>query len=1071
MLFLGSGPAAAQSAFAVSATSTPSAQQGAAYAVQFTATGGVLPYIWSVSSGTLPPGLTLSDFGQLAGTPTAAGTYTFGVQVHDCSSDQQSAGFSVTLQVYPPLTVAGGSLSDGSLAVPYSQTVSASGGAGPYTFAVAGGALPDGLALSASGRLFGTPSKAGSFAFSVRATDSTGAAGVGSFSLNIQGPAVTLAAPAALPDGVVSSPYPSQVLTVSGGTGPYTFSASGSNQPPGLTLNSNGALSGMPVAAGNYTITVTATDSLGATSTSTLAIAVKPFSPTLVISTGALSFSLIAGNTVLPDSQAIQVQSSDVTKILPYTVSGGDSWLTISAGSGSTPGVVSVALSQQALSLAPVTPGSSPYQTTLTIACPSGSLCTGTSETVTVSLTVKALPPQLTIANDSIAFTTTAAAPQGGSQSLGIQNSGGGSLGIASSTSCGASWCRISGIPGSVGAGATSYATVTVDPTGLGAGYYLTSATVVSSAGAQSVPVSLFIAKNDSLGLAPGGDQFQIPAGSPVSFSPPSFLVSASGTNALPWTASVLPGAPWLQLAGTASGSSTSAQPVSAGYKIDPAAAAALSPGTYYGTIRVTSPSAVNSPLDYQVVLNVTASGDLPKPYPAPAGLVFAGPASASIAPQTVGVYASSSSPISYQASAATTDGASWLSVSPAKDVTSASGTAQSTISVQTAGLAPGVYYGGVSYAFEAAAVRTVNVTLIVEPTGPAAGHVLQRSTARDAASCAPSTLVPAQIGLVNSFAAPASWPTPLAIQLLDDCGNLISKGQVVATFSNGDPPLVLALADASSALYAGTWSPRQQAQQIAIQSRAAAPGFSAVTTRITGAVTPNNAPILNHNGTMNLYAPQAGAALAPGTLVQINGSYLASQPSSSTSVPLPTSLGGTSVIIGGVQAAIASVSPSQIVAQVPFELGSSNQYQVVVSANGALTTPDTLQTQPASPGLKASAAGYVLAQHADGTTVSDAAPAVAGESITLIAAGMGLTNQTIATGAAAPVNPPAQPVLAPAVTLDSTQVTVSSAELIPGQVGVYRIVMQVPPFAKSGDLALVVTQGGQTASGILAVQ
>ncbi len=1058
------GDLRAQSPLILGSVSAASAQQGIPYTVQFTASGGVLPYIWSLSSGTLPPGISLMEFGMLSGTPTASGTYSFTVQVHDCAADQQTASASLSITVYPALSVPASSLPDGTLGIAYSQNISASGGQGQYTYQVAGGALPGGLSLNSSGRLFGNPTQTGQFGFSVRATDGAGSTAIGAFSLKVAPQPLTLGA-AGLPHGIVSKPFPGQVLTATGGVRPYVFAASGSNQPPGLSVASDGSVSGTPLSVGVYSITVTVTDSLGAHASADFPVTVDPLAPTLLLSTGSLSFTLSAGNTVLPEAQAIGVQSSDITKILPYLVAlpDGPSWLTFTAGSGVTPGVISVALLAPALSL---TAANSPYQTNLIVSCPAGSLCAGKTLTVGITLTVSPAPPQLTVTNDSLSFTTTSASPQAGSQSLGIKNSGGGSLGIASSTSCGASWCHISAIPGAITAGATSYATVTADPAGLTAGYYLTSATVVSSVGSASVPVSLLIAKTDTIGLAPGGNNFTIPSGAPASVSTQTFLVISSGASAVSWNAAVLSGGPWLQLSGVGSGTSTLTQPGSVGYLIDPASASGLGPGTYYGTIRVTSSGVVNSPQDFQVVLNVVQPNELPKPYPSPAGVVFTSIGGAAVSPAAVGVFASSATPVNYQASASTSDGGNWLSVFPTKGSTSASATAQSTISVQP-GLAPGIYTGGVSYAFEASAVRTVNVTLIVEGSS---SNAREGAAPRALAGCTPSVLVPTQTGLVNNFEAPAAWPTPLAIQLLDDCGNPIKTGQLVATFSNGDAPLVLPLADGSSGLYAGTWSPRQQTAQMAITSRASAPGFATVSSRISGSVTPNVAPSLQHNGTLNVFAPQPGAALAPGTLVQINGSYLAAQTSSANSLPLPGTLGGTSVIIGGIPAPISSVSPSQISAQVPFELDPDKQYQVIVSANGALATPDTVQLQTVAPGVKSTASGFIQAQHANATDVTETVPAAPGESISLFVAGMGLTDQTVASGTPSPSAPPAQPVVAPSVTVDSTPAVVVSSVLVPGQVGLYRIVITVPPYAKDGDLTLAVTQGTQTASGILPV-
>ena len=103
-------------------------------------------------------------------------------------------------------------------------------------------------------------------------------------------------------------------------------------------------------------------------------------------------------------------------------------------------------------------------------------------------------------------------------------------------------------------------------------------------------------------------------------------------------------------------------------------------------------------------------------------------------------------------------------------------------------GLASGVYRGNVSYSLSSAAVRTVNVTLVVEASAGTSDRTAK------AVTCTPTQLVPTQTGLVDNFAQPAAWPTPLAILLVDNCGHPITNGQVVATFNNGDPPLVISV-------------------------------------------------------------------------------------------------------------------------------------------------------------------------------------------------------------------------------------------------------------------------------------
>lgn len=69
----------------ITAVSTPAGTTGVAYSVQFTASGGAAPYTFSLGSGELPPGLTLTSAGLLSGTPTTEGTYNFTISVSDSS--------------------------------------------------------------------------------------------------------------------------------------------------------------------------------------------------------------------------------------------------------------------------------------------------------------------------------------------------------------------------------------------------------------------------------------------------------------------------------------------------------------------------------------------------------------------------------------------------------------------------------------------------------------------------------------------------------------------------------------------------------------------------------------------------------------------------------------------------------------------------------------------------------------------------------------------------------------------------------------------------------------------------
>lgn len=245
------------------APSTPSAPLGLAYSVTFTASGGVPGYTFAFENGTLPPGLNLSG-ATLSGTPTTQGSYTFGIRVADSSTGTGSYAEveTVTLQVIPPPTILvnPATVPGATVAVAYNQTLSASGGTAPYSFAITAGALPAGLSLNTgTGALTGTPTAAGTFNFTVTATDANSFTGSRAYTLAVA-PPVILIAPSALTGGTVGAAY-SESIIASGGIATYSYAITAGALPAGLTLSSTGSLSGTPTAGGTFNFTVTATSS------------------------------------------------------------------------------------------------------------------------------------------------------------------------------------------------------------------------------------------------------------------------------------------------------------------------------------------------------------------------------------------------------------------------------------------------------------------------------------------------------------------------------------------------------------------------------------------------------------------------------------------------------------------------------------------------------------------------------------------------------------------------------------------------------------------------------------------
>ncbi|MBL8172362.1 MAG: isopeptide-forming domain-containing fimbrial protein [Acidobacteria bacterium] len=168
----------------VNPATIPNGTVGTVYSQTFTATGGTGPYTFARVTGTLPPGLTLATGGALTGTPTAAGTYNFTVQATASNGCTGSRSYSLTIGC-PTVTVNPATIANGAVGTVYSQTFTATGGAAPYTFARVTGTLPPGLTLATGGALTGTPTTAGTFTFTVQATDSGGCTGTRDYTVII----------------------------------------------------------------------------------------------------------------------------------------------------------------------------------------------------------------------------------------------------------------------------------------------------------------------------------------------------------------------------------------------------------------------------------------------------------------------------------------------------------------------------------------------------------------------------------------------------------------------------------------------------------------------------------------------------------------------------------------------------------------------------------------------------------------------------------------------------------------------------------------------------------------------
>ncbi|HVH71066.1 MAG TPA: FG-GAP-like repeat-containing protein [Candidatus Dormibacteraeota bacterium] len=178
------------------------------------------------------------------------------------------------------------SLPDGVLGAAYSTSLQVTGGTGTATWSLVTGTLPTGLSLNSStGTITGTPTAAGTSPITVKVTDSANPPDSVTTALSITihtAPAPTFAiSTAELPNGSIGTPY-DQILGVTGGTSPFTWSVSAGSLSTGLSLNTKtGEITGTPApatAGASFTFTITVTDSSAAPLTTQKQFTLSPIS-------------------------------------------------------------------------------------------------------------------------------------------------------------------------------------------------------------------------------------------------------------------------------------------------------------------------------------------------------------------------------------------------------------------------------------------------------------------------------------------------------------------------------------------------------------------------------------------------------------------------------------------------------------------------------------------------------------------------------------------------------------------------------------------------------------------------
>lgn len=158
----------------VTTTSLPGINAGGIYNTPLQVSGGVPPYSWRISSGSLPTGFSLSSDGTISGTSCTGSTSKFTIQVADSATPPLTASSSLSITVtVVPLSIATTSLPDGVTDTIYNQQVQVAGGISPYTWSVASGSLPSWAILNSStGEITGIPGSTGTANFTLQVAES-----------------------------------------------------------------------------------------------------------------------------------------------------------------------------------------------------------------------------------------------------------------------------------------------------------------------------------------------------------------------------------------------------------------------------------------------------------------------------------------------------------------------------------------------------------------------------------------------------------------------------------------------------------------------------------------------------------------------------------------------------------------------------------------------------------------------------------------------------------------------------------------------------------------------------------
>lgn len=233
---------------------------GTDYSLTLAGADGTAPYGWSLTSGALPQGLSISSNGVISGLPSSPSTSSFTVRLTDAHGLIATQAFELAVVPSPISVTTAPDLMNAVKGVAYQQTLIADGGTAPYVWSLANGSLPPGIMLNSVGILLGTPTTTGNYGFTLKIQDDASHTSAQAFTLTVSPTYLRPVMNAVdLGNVTIGVLYNRQVTAINY---PKSFSISG--LPKGLTYStSTGVITGRPSVSGTFNVQLKANNSAG----------------------------------------------------------------------------------------------------------------------------------------------------------------------------------------------------------------------------------------------------------------------------------------------------------------------------------------------------------------------------------------------------------------------------------------------------------------------------------------------------------------------------------------------------------------------------------------------------------------------------------------------------------------------------------------------------------------------------------------------------------------------------------------------------------------------------------------